>query len=272
MAARKKTFSIDSWNVNGIRACAKKGFANWLGESKADAVCIQEVRATEEQIPDEVRSPKGWHTHFVAAERKGYSGVGIFSKQGFTEVSHELHEAYDPEGRLQFASFGDLLVVNGYFPNGNGKDRDNSRVPYKLGFYQTLFARLQADFEAGRPIVVVGDFNTAHEEIDLARPKQNVKTSGFLPEERAEFTRWIEAGWVDSFRHIHGPKEGHYTWWSQRFGVREKNIGWRIDYALLSPGAVPHLKDAKIFPDVMGSDHCPLRVTLERAVVGESFR
>jgi exodeoxyribonuclease-3 len=203
----------------------------------------------------------------VSAERRGYSGVGLWSREAPDAVETTLGDpSFDTEGRLQIARFGALTVVNGYFPNGNGKNRDNGRVPYKLSFYRALFDRLEADRAAGRPILVMGDFNTAHREIDLARPKQNVKTSGFLEEEREEFDRWLRAGWVDTFRAFE-PGEGHYTWWSQRFGVREKNIGWRIDYVLASEGAMKHVRQAKIHPDVRGSDHCPISVELDRKVL-----
>jgi len=263
----KDTLRIYSWNVNGLRACAKKGFVEWLRASRGDIVGLQETRATPEQLDPEVRRPGRWHTHFVSAERAGYSGVGLYARRAPDALVTDLGDAeIDAEGRLQIARFGALTVVNGYFPNGNGKERDNSRVPFKLGFYRQLFDRLEAEKAAGAPILVMGDFNTAHREIDLARPKTNQGTSGFLPEEREEFSRWLDAGWVDTFRHYHdGP--GHYTWWSQRFGVRERNVGWRIDYVLASPGALPYLRKAAIHPQVLGSDHCPVSVELDRGVL-----
>lgn len=258
---------IVSWNVNGLRACAKKGFGEWLQNSAADVVGVQEVRATENQIPEDVRQAEGWSTHFSAAERPGYSGVGLFSRLAPDNLETHLGvDEFDAEGRLQIARFGALKVVNCYFPNGNGTNRDNSRIPFKLEFYRTLFERLEKPFRDGERIVVIGDFNTAHQEIDLARPKQNEKTSGFRPEEREELDRWIQSGWVDTFRHFH-PTGGRYSWWSQRFGVREKNIGWRIDYVLASPGAMPFVKAGDIHHDVLGSDHCPVSVQLEPNVV-----
>jgi exodeoxyribonuclease-3 len=158
--------------------------------------------------------------------------------------------------------FGHLAVANVYFPKGSGSRRDNSRVPYKLAFYRRLFRRLQRLRRSGRRVLVMGDFNTAHAEIDLARPRENRETSGFLPEERAEFERWLRAGWVDSFRHFE-PGAGHYTWWSQRAGVRERNIGWRIDYVLASPAAMRFVRRAFIQPRVRGSDHCPVGVDVD---------
>lgn len=262
-----RNFRVLSWNVNGLRAAEKKGFSAWLSATGADVIGIQEVRARGDQIPEALRSPPRWNTHFVHAERPGYSGVGLYSRKPPDEIETALgHRGIDAEGRIQIARFGRLVVVNGYFPNGSGQERDNSRVPFKMRFYQRLRRHLKPAFDAGEPIVVMGDFNTAPEPIDLARPKQNTKTSGFLPEERAELGRWRKAGWVDSFRHHH-PGPGHYTWWSQRFGVREKNIGWRIDLALVSPGALPHLKKASIHPEVLGSDHCPIGVEFDRAIL-----
>jgi exodeoxyribonuclease-3 len=258
---------IVSWNVNGLRSAHKKGFLDWLAAEKADVVGVQEVRAREEQLPEEVRTPEGWRaTHFVAAERPGYSGVGLFARKAPDDVETLLGvKEMDAEGRLQVARFGRLTVVNCYFPNGNGKERDNSRVPFKLAFYRRLFKRLEKGLRDGERILVMGDFNTAHQEIDLARPRDNRETSGFRPEEREEFDRWIRAGWVDTFRHFE-KGEGHYSWWSQRFGVRERNVGWRLDYVLASPGAMPYVKRAAIHPHILGSDHCPVSVELDPKV------
>jgi exodeoxyribonuclease-3 len=263
---------ILSWNVNGLRACHKKGFRDWLEASGADIVGLQEVRAEVAQLPDELRTMPGWHTHIVSAEKKGYSGVGIFSRRAPDEVVTTLgHQKFDSEGRIQLARFGDLLVVNGYFPNGNGKDRDNSRIPYKLEFYRKLHELLEERRAAGARILVMGDFNTAHTPLDLARPKENVETSGFRPEERKELDRWAKSGWVDTFRHFE-PGPGHYSWWSNRPGVREKNIGWRIDLVLASAGAMPFVEDAHIHPHVTGSDHCPVGVTVDAAILGKKAK
>jgi len=254
---------VVSWNVNGLRACAKKGFANFLAGSKADVVGVQEVRAFPEQLPDDIRSPSGWHTSFSPAERPGYSGVGIFSRREPKRIVTSLGDSrLDIEGRLQIARFDGLAIINAYFPKGSGKDRDNSRVPYKLDFYRAVFEEMQKLRRRG-PVLVMGDYNTAHCEIDLARPKDNRKNSGFLPEERAEVDRWIEAGWIDTFRALHPGEEGHYTWWTQRGGARQKNVGWRIDYVLASPSAMKRVRDAFIWPDALGSDHCPVGVDLD---------
>lgn len=259
---------IASWNVNGMRSIAEKGFARWFDACGADIVGVQETRCSAEQVPDPLRSPDGWHTHWVCAERKGYSGVGLYSRHRIHQVDTALGvKTMDREGRVQIAKIGRLTVVNCYFPNGSGKERDNGRVPFKLRFYRRLYRALDDMKKAGEPIVVMGDFNTAPEPIDLARPGQNGKTSGFLPEERKELSRWLKSGWVDTFRAF-SSEPGQYTWWSQRYGVREKNIGWRIDLALASPGAARHLAGAAIHPEVKGSDHCPISVDLDDAVLG----
>lgn len=255
-----------SWNVNGARSIASKGFAEWIAASGADVVGVQETRCTPEEVPAAM-VPEGWSAHFVCGERKGYSGVGLVTKHAIGDVSTALGvRTMDREGRLQIARVGALTIVNCYFPNGNGKDRDNSRVPFKLRFTRRLHRVLDAEMRAGAPILVMGDFNIAPHPIDLARPGQNKQTSGFLPEERAELARWLKTGWVDTFRRF-DERPDRYTWWSQRFGVREKNIGWRIDLCLASPGAVPFLRGAAIHPEVRGSDHCPISVDLDEAVL-----
>ncbi len=249
-----------SWNVNGLRACVKKGFHDFLKRSQAQVVGLQEVRAFPEQLDDATRAPRRWHVRFAPAERAGYSGVALYSRDAPDRVETTLGDAaFDAEGRLLIAHFGRTAIASVYFPKGSGKDRDNSRVDYKLEFYAALFDRLQQLRRRG-PVFVVGDYNTAHEAIDLARPDTNKKSSGFLPEERAEFSRWLEAGWVDTFRRQHPGENGHYSWWRQWGGARENNVGWRIDYVLASPSAARRVRKAFIWPHVMGSDHCPVGV------------
>ncbi len=257
---------VISWNVNGLRACAKKGFARWLGQSRADIVGLQEVRALWEELPPGLRAPRRWNLHLSPAQRRGYSGVGLYTRHQLERVETALgEERFDSEGRFQLARFGRLVVANVYFPKGSGGKRDNSRVPYKLDFYRAVFKNVQHLRRAGYRVLVMGDFNTAHREIDLARPKQNVMNSGFLPEERAEIDAWIDAGWIDTFRRFEtGP--GHYSWWSQRVGSRERNIGWRIDYVLASPAAMKFVTGAFIRARVRGSDHCPVGVDLDPAI------
>lgn len=259
---------IVSWNVNGLRAAVRKGFLEWLAASDAEVVGLQETRCHPEQLTEDVLCPTGYRCHLFPAERKGYSGVALYYRLEPDDLVTSLgEERFDREGRLQIARFGRLVIANVYFPNGSGKMRDNSRVPYKLDFYRALFEKVQRLRRGGLRVVVMGDFNTAHQEIDLARPKQNEGTSGFLPEERAELDRWIRAGWIDTFRRQHPAEGGHYTWWSQRFGVRERNVGWRIDYVLVSPNVLPFLRRAYIWKDVQGSDHAPVGVDLDGSVV-----
>jgi exodeoxyribonuclease-3 len=254
---------IVSWNVNGLRACAKNGFLEFLDNCGADIVGLQEVRALPDQLPADIRSPPGWHTCFAPAERKGYSGVAIYSRIAPDQVETGLHiPAFDVEGRFILARFGRLHVASVYFPKGSGKERDNSRVPYKLAFYRAVFDHVERLQRRG-PVFVIGDYNTAHEAIDLARPKTNVKSSGFLPEERAELSRWIAAGWVDTFRDQHPEAAGHYTWWRQWGEARSRNIGWRIDYVLASPTGARRVRNAFIWDQVFGSDHCPVGVEID---------
>lgn len=265
----KNTTRILSWNVNGLRACAKKGFGDWLGKSGAEIVGVQEVRALPEQVPKDLLEKPGWHHSFHPAEKLGYSGVGMFARRAPDKVETSLgEERFDSEGRIQIAHFGKLVIANGYFPNGSGKNRDNSRIDYKLDFYAALFERVQKLRRSGKRVVVMGDFNTAHNEIDLARPKDNKKNSGFMPQERAEIDRWVDAGWVDTFRSLHPGKEGQYTWWKQWGGARENNVGWRIDYIFASPSAMKHLKDAFIMPGDLGSDHCPIGAEFDSNIFG----
>lgn len=263
---------ILSWNVNGLRAAQKRRFSGWLSRSGAEIVGIQEVRANLDDVPAPLRPERmagRWNAYYSAAERKGYSGVGLYARRAPDEVETALGiPRYDAEGRLQIARFGQLVVANAYFPNGNGKDRDNSRVRFKLGFYRALFDALAEHRRKGRRVLVMGDFNTAHTEIDLARPKGNAKTSGFLPNERKELDRWLANGWVDSFRHFE-PRPGHYSWWSQRGGARERNVGWRIDYVLACPAALPFVRSGLIQSRTKGSDHCPVGVDVDPRIFGD---
>ena len=256
-----------SWNVNGIRACVKRGFAGFLDRSGADVIGVQEVRALPDQIPPEARTPAGWHAAFSPAERLGYSGVGLYARSEPERIETSLEETrFDIEGRFVAGHFrtdrGRFAVVNCYFPKGSGRDRDNSRVPYKLDFYRAVFEHVQR-LRQRCPVLVIGDYNTAHREIDLARPKANVKNSGFLPEERAELDRWLDAGWIDTFRALHPEEPDHYSWWAQRGGARARNVGWRIDYVLASPEAMEWVRDAFIWPNELGSDHCPVGVDID---------
>lgn len=263
---------IVSWNVNGLRSIARSGFVPWLRKSKASFVGIQEVRAHVDQLEPTLARPRGWHTGFVAAERKGYSGVGYYSKHKPVAHATTLGEPFDREARFQEVDLGGLTIVNAYFPNGNGTPtpegkRTNNRIPFKLDFYRRLFDHLEARKARGDRLLVMGDFNTAHRPIDLARPKSNKATSGFTDIERDELDRWLRAGWIDTWRHFYPDRPDVYSWWSNRVGVRERNIGWRLDLVLASPGTEAFLRDAFILTDVMGSDHCPVGVRLEPSVL-----
>ncbi|HMR06003.1 MAG TPA: exodeoxyribonuclease III [Polyangiaceae bacterium] len=256
---------VVSWNVNGIRACEKKGLVRYLDRCRADIVGLQEVRALPAQVPASVRR-KRLHQIYAPAERLGYSGVALLSKRPPEQHATALAHRFDVEGRLISARFGKLSVFSAYFPKGSGSLRDNSRIPYKLAFDAALRRALKPRIAAGERILVMGDFNTAFAEIDLARPKQNHENSGFRPEERRALGQWFRAGWVDTFRALQ-PEGGHYTWWSQRLGLREKNVGWRIDYVLASPAAMPFVRAAFIHKDVLGSDHCPIGVDLNPKIL-----
>ncbi len=249
-----------SWNVNGIRAATRKGFLDWLDDEQPDVLCLQEIRANEDQVGDDVLKDHGYHVVWVSAERKGYSGVATFSKTPPDEVRVGLGvDRFDEEGRLVMTRHGDLLLYNGYFPNGG---REHARVPYKLDFYRALLDRVRQDLAEGHSVIVCGDWNTAHQPVDLARPRANVKTSGFLPSERALVDDFIAAGFVDVFRALYPIERDVFSWWSNRKGARERNIGWRIDYHMASRDLLPRVVDARVHTAVMGSDHCPVELEL----------
>lgn len=258
----KRNLRLFSWNVNGLRACGRKGFLDWFTEAQPDVLGLQEVRALPEQLEGPLREPEGYRTEFFPAEKKGYSGVALYSKIEPMEVALGglNEERFDSEGRLIIADYGDFLFYTGYFPNGGN---DLSRVPYKLDFSEAVLQHAEAQRKAGRSIVICGDVNTAHEEIDLANPKSNKKNTGFLPEERAWVTRFLEHGYLDIFRKTHPEEVGQYTWWSNRKGVRERNVGWRIDYFFISPELEKNVVASRHHPDVMGSDHCPIELELQ---------
>ncbi|MED5374530.1 MAG: exodeoxyribonuclease III [Myxococcota bacterium] len=251
-----------SWNVNGLRACARKGFVESIRALDADVVLLQETRLQPGQEPKELDqlSEYGWHWHH--AERKGYSGVAVLSRVPLDHVEAGFgHERYSVEGRTQVVSIGKLRVIGGYFPNG-GKGPE--RLAYKLDYYRDLLARIEQLHSEGLQVLVTGDMNTSHKEIDLARPKDNRKKSGFMDIERKWMDRYAEAGLVDTFRLFH-PEPERYSWWSNRGGARERNVGWRLDYFWASQGLQPHISDAEIHDQVLGSDHCPVSVEIDEA-------
>ncbi len=250
-----------SWNVNGARAAYRAGFMDWLAATAPDIVCLQETRAGEEQVPEPMRRPAGYHAWWHgSAARKGYSGTALLSRIEPLDVRFGLGiPEFDDEGRTIIADYGSFTLINCYFPNGG---RDHSRVPYKLAFYDAFLETCERLRDEGRPVIFCGDVNTSHRELDLARPRENRNSTGFLPEERAWLDQIVERGYVDTFRHFHPDLAGQYTWWLQWGGARERNIGWRIDYFFVSPDLVDRLAGACICPDVMGSDHCPVGITL----------
>ncbi len=250
-----------SWNVNGIRAVQKKGFLDWMKTTAPDVLCLQETKAWPEQLDDELRLPDGYQSYWATSEKKGYSGVALYSKTEPKSVQIGLGmDKYDSEGRTIVADYGDFVLITAYFPNGG---RDHSRVPYKMD-YKADFLRFCDDLRAkGKGVIFCGDVNTAHQEIDLARPKDNTKTTGFMPQERAWIDQVVAAGYLDIFRVLNPELEGAYNWWSNRSGARERNVGWRIDYFFISDDLRDRVVTAELHPDIMGSDHCPISLTLK---------
>lgn len=248
-----------SWNVNGIRAAQRKGFVDWVSQIGPDILCIQETKASPEQLSEELTAMPGYHVYFSSAERKGYSGVATYSNVKPQDVAHGLGiEKFDNEGRILRMDYADFTLFNIYFPNGKSSEE---RLDYKMEFYDAFLEHLGQLKRQGRNVVICGDVNTAHKEIDLARPKPNEKISGFLPVERAWMDQWVSHGYVDTLR-MFNQEPGQYSWWDARGGGRSKNVGWRIDYFFVSESMKDKVTGAFIMPDVMGSDHCPIGIDL----------
>lgn len=251
---------LSSWNVNGLRAAEKKGFLEWLQQHDADIVAVQETKAHPDQLSPALLRPPGYHAHWAWAEKKGYSGVGTYSKALPRQTWTGLDDArFDHEGRVLVSEYEPFTLFNIYFPNGG---RGPEWVLHKLAFYKRFLDVAQNLVRAGRSVVVVGDVNTSYAEIDLARPKENVKQSGFMPEERAALGEFFQAGLIDTFRHLY-PTAVKYTWWNMVTRARERNVGWRLDYMLVSPDLKDRIVSAEIHDEVQGSDHCPVSVVLE---------
>jgi exodeoxyribonuclease-3 len=250
-----------SWNVNGVRASHRKGFLPWLKDTAPDILCLQETKAMESQLPAELAQPEGYQAYWHSAERKGYSGTALITRQEPLSIQFGLGLAeFDQEGRTIVAEYPAFTLINCYFPNGS---RDHSRVPFKLAFYDAFLEKCEQLRKRDQPVIFCGDINTAHGWIDLANPKSNQKTTGFLPEERAWIDRVIKAGYVDTFRHFHPDATGQYTWWSMPTRARERNVGWRLDYFFVASELLEYVTDAFIMPEVMGSDHCPVGLRLQ---------
>ncbi|MDE6719109.1 MAG: exodeoxyribonuclease III [Treponemataceae bacterium] len=255
---------IISWNVNGIRAAQKKGFAPWLLNCGADVVCIQETKASPSQLDDELLQPKDlsgtqYKSFFNSAKKPGYSGTAIYSKAAPDKIENLGNALFDDEGRVTCAFYGDLAIVSAYFPNSQDGGK---RLEYKLSFCDAIFSYCKNLVAQKKNVVLCGDYNIAHKPIDLANPKSNEGNAGFLPEERAWMDKFTQGGFVDTFRHF-CQEEKQYTWWSYRFHAREKNVGWRIDYHCVNEEFLPRIKSSKILADVMGSDHCPIELEIE---------
>jgi len=249
-----------SWNINGYRAALKKGFAGFLLKEQPDIIGLQEMKVMREQLSPEDISLDGYKLALNSAERKGYSGVGVFYREEPLSVETGLGERrFDCEGRLLQLEYPGFWFVNCYFPQGG---RGLERVRYKLEFYDSFLERIEKLRATGRPVIFCGDVNTAHKPVDLSHPKNNAGTSGFLPEERAWMDKLEALGWVDTFRVYH-PEPLQYTWWDYKTRARTRNIGWRLDYFFINKEKISAVRDAYTMPSVMGSDHCPVGVELE---------
>lgn len=250
---------IISWNVNGLRALYRKGFLDWFVDEQPTILCVQETKASYGQLPPELQNISGYHVYYTSAEKKGYSGVGVFSRPEPAAIEHGFGiTKFDIEGRLLVADYREFMLFNVYFPNGKLSE---ARLKYKMAFYEAFLAHIMSLQRSGKRLVICGDVNTAHREIDLARPKANSTISGFLPEERAWIDRLIGAGFIDTFRVFNKHAE-QYTWWDLKTRARERNVGWRIDYFFITENLRDCLDTAFIMSDVMGSDHCPIGIAL----------
>ncbi len=246
-----------SWNVNGIRACLQKGFMDFFNEIDADIFCLQETKLQEGQV--ELDLP-GYHQYWHYAEKKGYSGTALFTKEEPIAVTYGIGvEQHDHEGRVITAEYPEFFVVTVYTPNSQ---RELTRLAYRMEWEADFLAYIKK-LEERKPVIFCGDLNVAHKEIDLKNPKTNRKNAGFTDEERNCFTKVVESGMVDTFRHFYPDLEGAYSWWSYMGGARAKNVGWRIDYFVTSESLKDRLVDAKIHPDIMGSDHCPVELDIQ---------
>ncbi len=251
---------IITYNVNGLRAAVSKGLPEWLVQENPDILCLQETKLQPDQYPAEVFEALGYKAYLYSAQKKGYSGVAILTKQEPDHVEYGMGiEAYDNEGRFIRADFGDLSVVSVYHPSGTSGDE---RQAFKMVWLED-FQKYVTELRKTRPnLILCGDYNIAHTEIDLARPKQNEGNPGYLPEERSFMTKFLEAGYVDTFRHFR-PTEVKYSWWSYRMMARSKNIGWRIDYHCVNKDFIDRVVDVEILNEVEGSDHCPVYIEVK---------
>lgn len=251
--------TVCSWNVNGLRAALKNGFMDWFCGVQADIVCLQETRLLPEEAPRELAAPEGYHVFWNPAEKRGYSGTATFTRIAPDAVTTLDHPEFDAEGRVQMLHFKEFVLVNTYWPNSQD---ERKRLPFKLAFCEAIGNALDGIVHSGRNVVICGDFNIAHKEIDLARPKQNENNAGYYIEEREAMTAFLSRGYVDVFRQLY-PDKVTYTWWSYRGRARANNVGWRLDYHCVNKALISRVKDIRICDDVPGSDHCPVLLTLE---------
>jgi exodeoxyribonuclease-3 len=249
---------ILSWNVNGLRAVMKKGFLDFLSSESPDIVCLQETKTSE--APLELYQADSYHMYFATGKKKGYSGVALLTREEPRSVVKGFGDPrYDGEGRTLIADYGKFVLMNIYFPNGKASP---ARLDYKMAFYESFLDYADRLKRQGRKIILCGDINTAHDERDIARPRENSKVSGFLPAERAWMDKFEAHGYVDTFR-LFSQEGGHYTFWDVVSGARARNVGWRIDYFYVSGNLRKHVKDAFILADVPGSDHCPIGLKID---------
>ena len=252
--------TVVSWNVNGVRAVAKKGFLEWLKGSAPDILCIQETKAQKDQLTEEITAVDGYHSYWMSAEKKGYSGVGLYSKVSPLQVSPLGIKEFDAEGRTLIADFEAFSVITSYFPNSQP---GGARLSYKLGYCTAVEEYCKKLKKTGRNFVLCGDYNISHKPIDLARPKENEESPGYLPEEREWMDGFTQAGFTDTFR-MFEHEGGHYTWRSYVTRARERNVGWRLDYHCVPDYYSTRIKASEILSEVMGSDHCPVKLTIEK--------
>ena len=250
--------NIITWNVNGIRAIQKKGFLDWFKAENPDILCLQESKAHRDQVEDELIDIEGYSDYWVSAKKRGYSGLVVYSKEKPLEVNTLGIDIFDDEGRVLVVDYENFSVINTYFPNSQEKGK---RLDYKLAFCKEILDFTSRLVQAGQDVILCGDFNIAHTSIDLKNPDGNKDSPGYLPEERAWMSQFLDSGFIDCFR-LFCKDPDHYTWWSYRTRARERNAGWRIDYHCVNEGFQDKLHNCKILSNVFGSDHCPVKLTV----------
>lgn len=248
-----------SWNVNGIRAAEKKELFQWMQSEQADVIALQETKAQPQQLTAQFHEQPGYYVHFASAERKGYSGVAVYSKEKPLKVYTLDIEEFDAEGRTLFLDFADYTLINAYFPNSQEAGK---RIDYKIRFCTAMQNKMDELSAKGKKVILCGDYNVAHKPIDLTNPKPNEGNPGYLPQEREWMDQFTSAGYIDTFR-VFNQEPEQYSWWSYRFQARTRNIGWRIDYFCVNPALKDSLKTALIHQDIMGSDHCPIELQVD---------